>query len=93
MAKDILRESKGFGQTTKETWWWNTGVREATIKLKRESYTSLPKCRDNASYENYKVAKTEGKKVVQEAKCKAYDKLYNELGTKEGEKHFINLLR
>lgn len=57
---------------------------QAAIKLKKEIYRSLPKCRGNAAYENYKAAKREAKKVVQEAKCKAYDKLYNKLGIKKG---------
>ena len=47
----------------------------------------LLKCRDNARYESYKATKREAGKVVQEAKCKAYDNLYNKLGTKEGYNH------
>lgn len=30
---------------------------QAAIKLERDSYRNLPKCRDNAAYENYEVAK------------------------------------
>ena len=67
---------------TKETWWWNKQI-QASIRLKRESYRSIPRCRDNIAYENYKVAKMEGKKVVGETKYKVYDKLYNKLGTNE----------
>jgi hypothetical protein len=37
------------------------------------TYRVYPRCWDNAAYENYKVAKREAKKVVEEAKCKAYD--------------------
>ena len=44
----------------------------------------LLKCRDNATYESYKATKREAGKVIQEAKCKANDNLYNKLGTKEG---------
>ena len=36
------------------------------------------------NYEMYKKAKKEAKKVVSDAKCKAYDDLYNRLGTREG---------
>jgi len=39
-----------------------------------------------ANYEMYKKAKKEPKKVVCDAKCKAYDDLYNRLGIREGEK-------
>ena len=53
----------------------------------RESDRRLLKCRDNATYESYKATKREAGKVVQEAKCKAFDNLYNKLGTKEGYNH------
>ena len=29
---------------------------QAAIKLERDGYRNLPKCRDNAAYENYEVA-------------------------------------
>ena len=38
------------------------------------------------NYEMYKKTKKEAKKVVSDAKCKAYIDLYNRLGTREGEK-------
>ena len=63
MVKDVLGESKGYGRPTKETWCWNKEV-QAAIRLKRESDRSLLRCRGNATYENYKVTKREGKNVV-----------------------------
>ena len=60
-------------------------------RLKRESYRSLPRCRDNIAYENYKLAKKEAKKAVQEAKLKAYDELYSKLGMKDGENNIYKL--
>lgn len=35
VAKDVLGESKGCGQPTKETWWWYTEI-QAAIRLKIE---------------------------------------------------------
>ena len=35
VAKDVHRESKGCGQPTKGTWWWNKEVQAAT-RLKSE---------------------------------------------------------
>ena len=40
--------------------------------------------RNMENYERYKKAKKEAKKVVSDAKCKAYDDLYGRLGTSEG---------
>ena len=37
------------------------------------------------NYEMYKKVKKEVKKVVSDVKFKAYDELYNKLGTREGE--------
>ena len=72
------------------SWWWNKQI-QASIRLKRESYRSIPRCRDNIAYENYKLAKKEAKKAVQEAKLKAYDELYSKLGMKDGENNIYKL--
>ena len=37
----------------RETWWQNEKV-QAEIRLKRERYRSLPRCRDIVAYENYR---------------------------------------
>ena len=39
-------------RATKETWWQNEKVQAAIRIKKRERYRSLPRCRDNAAYEN-----------------------------------------
>ena len=57
VAKDVLGESKGCGQSQ------NQEV-QATIRLKRQSYSSLLRCRDNVTYDNYKVAKKGVNQVV-----------------------------
>ncbi len=92
VVKHVIGESKGCGQLTQETWWCKKEV-QAVFRLKRELYRSLPICRDNAAYENYKVAKREEKKVVQEAKCNTYDELYSELGAKDGENNIYKLVK
>ena len=70
---------------------------KAAIRLKREreraSYKSLSRCRDNATYENYKVAKSETRKAVQKAIFKDYDELYRKFGRRMEKRIFINLLR
>ena len=39
------------------------------------------------NYENSQVVKRDAKKVVQEAKCKSYDRLCSEFGAKDREKN------
>ena len=48
VTKEVLGESKECGQLNKETWWWNEEV-QAMVRLKRESYISLPRCRDDVA--------------------------------------------
>ena len=45
------------------------------------------------NYEMYKKAKKEAKKVVSEAKCKAYDDLFNRLGTRDGKNDIFKLVK
>ena len=40
MAKYVLGESKGCGQSTNETWWWNKEV-QAVIRLERQREREL----------------------------------------------------
>ena len=39
------------------------------------------------------MLKRKAKQVVQEAKCKGHDNLYNKLGMKEGNKHIYKLVK
>ena len=57
--------------------------REA-VREKKRRYKVWQGTRNMENYEMYKKAKKEAKKVVSDAKFKAYDDLYNRLGTREG---------
>ncbi len=85
VSKEILGESKGRGPQFKETWWWNEEVQNV-VKNKRECFKTWQQTRSKESFEKYKCAKKEVKKMVSEAKSKAYDDLYIKLGMLEGEK-------
>ena len=64
------------------------------VKVKREFYGRLPKCRNRGVYESsYKVAKKEVEKVVWEARFKVYEELYPKLETKDGEKGVYQIAR
>ena len=68
VAKDVLGESWGGTPPCKHTSWWNGEVK-AVIKIKRDSYIDLKKNFDRVSFERYKLAKNEAKKVIHELKC------------------------
>ncbi|XP_058010139.1 uncharacterized protein LOC131183380 [Hevea brasiliensis] len=92
VARKVLGESKGHEPPSKERWWWNEEVQKA-VKRKKEWYKKLPKCDNNETYEQYKIAKKEAKKAVSQVRAQAFEKLYKKLGTKEGEKDIYRLAR
>jgi hypothetical protein len=92
ISKEILGESKGKGPQSKETWWWNEEVQNI-VKIKRECFKTWQTNRNEENFEKYKWAKKEVKKVVRDAKLKAYDDLYTKLGTQEGKKSIYKLAK
>ena len=84
VAKEILGESKGFGPRDKETWWWNEDVQEK-VRNKKNCFKAIHLCNSAENWEKYRLARKEAKKVVSEARAKAYEGFYKELGTKAGE--------
>ena len=67
------------------------------VKAKQEKYNALVGSRtDEEKEENrvhYRIAKREGKKVVAVTKNNAYERLYQRLHSKEGEKEVFKLAR
>ena len=82
VAKEELGESKDMVPPGKDTSWWNEEVKR-TIKNKWMCYRNLGKNRDEVSFENYKIAKKEAKKAVNEARVKVYQDIYEQLDSKE----------
>nr|CAB3464536.1 unnamed protein product [Digitaria exilis] len=91
VAAEVLGVSRGGKQEGKDTWWWNEEVQRA-IKEK-EWFKRLHLDRSAANIEGYKVAKKAAKRAVSVAKGKAYDDLYQRLGTKEGERDIYRMAR
>nr|CAB3475315.1 unnamed protein product [Digitaria exilis] len=92
VAAEVLGVSRGGKQEGKDTWWWNEEVQRA-IKEKKEWFKRLHLDRSAANIEGYKVAKKAAKRAVSVAKGKAYDDLYQRLGTKEGERDIYRMAR
>ena len=65
---------------------------QRAIKEKKECFKRLHLDKSAANIEGYKLAKRVTKRAVNVAKGKAYDDLYQRLGTKEGRRTFIGWL-
>jgi len=95
-TKKILGTSRRGGNKIKGAWWWNEPIKEK-VKEKKEAYTAFMNSRTDEEKESsrvrYKAVKKAAKKVVAVAKSTAYDRLYQKLETKEGEKEVFKLTR
>ena len=63
------------------------------MKTNRTSYKTWQKSRKEEDFERYKYVRKEAKKVIRDAKFKAYDDLYDKLGTNDGEKDVYKLAK
>jgi hypothetical protein len=87
VAREVFGVTKGKKHEAKDTWWWNQDVQKA-IKEKR-CYKSWHHDRSTSNMVKYKKAKKNARRAVSEARGRAYDELYERLGTKEGEKSIL----
>ena len=90
VAREILGESSGKIFENKETWWFKEEVKDAT-KQKRETKKRWEDTQMEEDHIAHKEAKKLAKKVVAIAKDRAYDQLYQELDTKEGQGKIFRL--
>jgi hypothetical protein len=84
--------TKGGKREAKETWWRNEKVQNA-IKEKKECFRRMHLDRSADNVERYKVTKKTAKRTVSEARGQMYDGLYQQLGTKEGEKDIYRMAK
>ena len=92
VASEEFGVSMGRRSEVKDTWWWNDDVQKA-IKEKKDCFRRLYLDRSADNIEKYKMAKKAAKQAVGEARGRAYEDLYQRLGTKEGEGTSIRWLR
>ena len=94
VAKETLGESTGKPKVYKESWWWSEEVQKK-ITDKNKRFKELLACTEEEDMlhkkESYKEAKRAAKKVV--AKGLAYEDMYQNLDTKEGDKHIFKLAK
>jgi 3'-phosphoadenosine 5'-phosphosulfate sulfotransferase (PAPS reductase)/FAD synthetase len=63
------------------------------IKEKKECFRRMHLDKSVDNVERYKVAKKTAKRTVSEARGQIYDRLYQQLGTKEGEKNIYRMAK
>ena len=91
-GKDILGESSGKIWENKETWWFNEDVQQK-IQTKRMAKKRWEETELDVDKEHYKQCSKEAKRTVAIAKAEAYDNLYEELDTKEGQRKVFKLAK
>ena len=87
LGDKLLRKTSGNTKQEKETWWWNEDVQES-IQTKKLAKITLDKYNNEENKAAYKTAKKEAKKSVAVAKARAYDGLYADMDTIEGQKKY-----
>ncbi|GMP51562.1 hypothetical protein CsSME_00017746 [Camellia sinensis var. sinensis] len=92
ISREVFGESKETGPSSRETRWWREEV-QAVVKAKKECFKKWQKGRTEENLKSYRLADKEVKKVVKNAKLKAYDDLYSGLDSKEGEKRVYKLAK
>ena len=85
LGEKLLGKTSGNMKQGKETWWWNEDVQES-IQTKKLVKITLDKNNNEENKAAYKTAKKEAKKSVAIAKARAYDRLYADMDTTEGQK-------
>jgi hypothetical protein len=92
VASEEFGVTKGGKREAKETWWWNEKVQKA-IKEKKEYFRCMHLYRSADNVEWYKVAKKTAKRAVSEVRGRMYDRLYQRLSMKEGEKDIYRMAK
>jgi hypothetical protein len=92
VASEEFEVTKGGKHKTKETRWWNEKVQNAIME-KKECFKRMQLDMSADNVERYKVAKKTAKRAVSQARSQMYDRLYQWLGTKEGEKDIYRMAK
>ncbi|XP_066965751.1 uncharacterized protein [Macrobrachium rosenbergii] len=89
-GKELLGETSGIIWEERESWWWEEDIGKV-VKDKKEAKKRWEESQSVEDRDRFREKNKVVKKMVAQAKAKAYDDVYNELGTKEGLNKMIKL--
>ena len=92
LGEKLLGKTSGNMKQGMETWWWNEDVQEG-IQTKKLANITLDKDNNEENKDAYKTAKKEAKKSVAIAKARAFDRLYADMDTTEGQKKVLRMAK
>ena len=92
IGEKLLGKTSGNMKQLKETWWGNEDVQE-NIQTKKLAKITLEKDNNEENKAAYKTAKKEAKTSVAFAKARAYDRLYADIDTTEGQKKVLRMAK
>ena len=92
LGEKLLGKTSGNMKQGKETWWWNDDVQES-IQTKKLAKRTHDKDNSEENKAAYKTAKKEAKRNVAIAKARAYDHLYADMDTNEGQKKVLRMAK
>ena len=92
LGEKLLGKTSGYIKQGKETWWWNDGAQES-IQTKKLAKRTIDKDNSEENKAAYKTSKKEAKKNVAVAKSRAYDHLYADMDTTEGQKKVLRMAK
>ena len=88
----MLGRTSGKRKEGKENWWREVDVQEA-FRIKKASFRRWSTQRDEQSRMAYKDAKRDTKKMVTKARQERYQKLYDDMLTKKGQKDVFRIAK
>ncbi|XP_047487853.1 uncharacterized protein LOC125038387 [Penaeus chinensis] len=92
LGEELLGRTSGKSKTDKETWWWNEEVQQH-IKIKKETKKILDQENNVENREAYKIAKKAAKRSVARVEAKAYQRLYDDMETLDGQNRALRIAK
>ena len=92
LGDKLLGKTSGNMKQGKETWWGNEDIQES-IQTQKLAKITLDKDNNEENKAAYKTPKKEAKKSVAVAKARAYDRLYADMDTTEGQKKVLRMAK